>query len=105
MQRDVLASPHPHAQLQTIKSVQSSDALSIHPPAFPTQQHPDPQRPKPRARMGQIANAQPQRGLIFRAAASIPGGSAELRQPTGPQATDLKRLVKPGGQFSTACGP
>ena len=55
--------------------------------------------------MSQIANAQPQGGLILRAAPSIPGGATELRQPTGPQATDLKRLVKPGGQFSTACGP
>jgi len=55
--------------------------------------------------MSQIANAQPQGGLILRAAPSVPGGAAELRQPTGPQATDLKRLVKPGGQFSTACGP
>ena len=105
MQRDVLASSHTHAQLQTIKSVQSSDALSIHPPAFPTQQHPDPQRPKPWPGMSQIANAHPQRGLILRAAASIPGGTTELGQPTGPYATDLKGAVKPGGQFSATYGP
>jgi hypothetical protein len=96
---------HPHAQLQAIESVQSSDALSIHPPAFPTQQHPDLQIPKPGPGMSQIANAHPQRGLILRAAASVPGGPTELGEATGPQATDLKRLVKPGGQFSTACGP
>ncbi len=29
--------------------------------------------------MSQIANAQPQGGLILRAAPSIPGGAAELR--------------------------
>ena len=55
--------------------------------------------------MGQIANTQSQGGLVLRAAPSIPGGAAEWRQLTGPQATDLKRLVKPVGQFSTACGP
>jgi len=55
--------------------------------------------------MGQIANAHPQRGLIFRSAASVPRGPTELGEATGPQATDLKRPVKPGGQFSTACGP
>jgi len=71
VQRDVLASPHPHAQLHAIESVQSSDALPIHPPAFPTQHHPDPQIPQPGSGMSQIANAHPQRGLILRAAASI----------------------------------
>ena len=55
--------------------------------------------------MGQISNAYSQRGLILRAASSVPGGATELGQSTGPQATDLKRPVKPGGQFSTACGP
>ncbi len=55
--------------------------------------------------MCQITNAQSESRLILRSTPSIPGGTAELRQPTGPQATDLKRLVKPGGQFSTACGP
>jgi hypothetical protein len=55
--------------------------------------------------MSQIANAHPQRGLILRSASSIPGGATELDQPTGPQATDLKGVVKPGRQFSAACGP
>jgi len=105
MECDVLASPHPHAQLQAIESVQSSDAFPIHPPAFATQEHPNAQRPKSRARMGQIANTYPQGGLILRVASSIPGGATELGQPTGPHATDLKGAVKPGGQFSAACGP
>ena len=105
MQGDVLPAPHPHPQLQAIQSIQSSDALAIHRPALTPQQHPNPHVAKPRPGMSQIANTQPQGGLILRATPSIPGGAAELRQPTGPQATDLKRLVKPGGQFSTACGP
>jgi hypothetical protein len=104
MECDVLPPPHPHAQLQAIEPVQSSDAFPIHQPAFATQQHQDPQIPKPGPGMGQIANAHPQRGLILRSASSIPDGATELGQPTGPQATDLKRPVKPGGQFSTACG-
>jgi hypothetical protein len=105
MQRDMFPPSHPHAQLQAIEPVQSSDALPIHLPAFPTQEHPYAQIPKPRARMGQIANADPQRGLILRAAASIPRRPPQLRQAAGPQATDLKRPLKPGGQFSAACGP
>jgi len=55
--------------------------------------------------MSQIAHARPLRGLILRSASSIPGGATELGQPTGPHATDLKSAVKPGGQFSAACGP
>lgn len=55
--------------------------------------------------MGEITNANSQGGLILRSAASIPGGATELCEATGPQATDLKGPVKPGGQFSAACGP
>jgi len=105
MECDMLASPHPHAQGQVIEPVQSSNAFPIHLPALATQEHPDAQIPKTRARMGQIANPYPQRGLTLRAASSIPGGTTEPGQPTGPQATDLKRLLKPGGEFSAAGGP
>ena len=105
MQRDVLASPDPHTQLQAIESVQSSHALPIHLPAFATQEHPNAQRTKSRARRGQIANAYPQGGLIRGSTPPVPGGPTELCEATGPQATDLKRPLKPGGQFSTACGP
>jgi hypothetical protein len=97
VQRDVLASPDPHAQLQAVESVQSSDPLPIHPPALPPQQHLNALIAKPGPGMSPIANAHPQRGLIVRAASSIPGGPTELGQPTGPQATDLKGVVKPGG--------
>jgi hypothetical protein len=105
VQRDMLPPSHPHTQLQAIESVQSSDALPIHQPAFPTQQHPDPQIPKPGPGMGQIANPYPERRLIRGPTPSIPRRSPKLRQAAGPQATDLKRPVKPGSQFSTACGP
>ena len=105
MQRDMLSTPDPHAELQTLQSIEPSHPRAIHEPAFASSEHPDPQRSKPRAAMGQIANAHPQRGLIFRSAASVPRGPTELGEATGPQATDLKRPVKPGGQFSTACGP
>ncbi len=55
--------------------------------------------------MRQITNAKPESRLILGPTPAIPGGAAKLRQPTGPQATDLKRFMKPVGQFSTACGP
>jgi len=55
--------------------------------------------------MRQISNPYPQGGLIRGPTPPVPGGPTELGQSTGPQATDLKRPVKPGGQFSTACGP
>src|SRR5713101_1619153 len=69
--------------------------------AFAAQQHPDPQMSKPRPRVGELPDPQPQRGLIPRPTAAIPGRSTELRQPTGPrrlrQLEDenarLKRLV------------
>ncbi len=34
MQGDVFPSPHPHAELQPLKSIQPSDPLAIHEPAF-----------------------------------------------------------------------
>ena len=104
MECDVPASPHPHTNKQAIEPVEPSHPLAIHEPAFTTQEHPDPQRPKPRAGMSQISNAQPERRLILGPTASTPRGPTKLRQATGPQATDLKRPVKPGGQFATAGG-
>ena len=105
MQRDVLPPPDPHPQLQALQPIEPSHPFPIHPPAFATQEHPNAQRSKSRARMGQIANAYPQGGLIRGSTPPVPGGPTELCEATGPQATDLKRPLKPGGQFSTACGP
>ena len=78
MQRDVLPSPDAHAELQPIQAIQSSDSLAIHQPALSPQQHPDPLIAELRSGMGQIPNAEPEGRLIFRAAASIPGGSPKL---------------------------
>jgi hypothetical protein len=60
MQRDMLSTPDPHPQLQALQSIEPSHPFPIHPPAFATQEHPNAQRPKSRARLGQIANTYPQ---------------------------------------------
>ena len=78
MQRDMLSMPDLHAELQSLESIEPLHPLPIHPPALAPQEHPDAQSPKPRARMGQISNEHPQRGLIFRSASSVPRGSTEL---------------------------
>ena len=87
------------------RTIQPSNALAIHRPSFALQQHQNPQVSKPWTAMGKIADAYPQRGLILRPTAAIPGGPTELCQATGPQATHLKRLPKPLGEFPAACGP
>jgi transposase InsO family protein len=56
VQRDVLPPPDAHTELQSLKSIESSDTLAIHPPPFAAQQHPDAQGSKPRAGMGEVAN-------------------------------------------------
>src|SRR5260370_41829820 len=73
--------------------------------AFAAQQHPDPQMSKPRPRVGELPDPQPQRGLIPCPTAAIPGRSTELGQPTGPRTADLERPLNPSGQLSTARGP
>ncbi len=98
-------SPHPHTQLQAIESIEATDPLAVHEPALSSQQHPDALIPKSRSRMGQITNAHPQRRLILGPTPPIPGGPTKLRETAGPQATDLKGVLQPAGQFSTAGGP
>ena len=49
--------PDPHTQLQSVETIEPSYLFAIHPPSFPTQEHPDPQIPKSRPNMGQITNA------------------------------------------------
>src|SRR5512147_483749 len=105
MQRDVLPPPHAHPQLQSLQSIEPSYPLPIHEPAFAPQQHPDPQVAEPGSGVGQIANAEPETGLILRPTSSIPGGSTELRQPAGPRTPHLERGLKPLSQFPAADGP
>ena len=105
MQRDVLPPPDPHSELQPIQAIQSSDALAIDHPTLTPEQYPDPQVAKPRPRMRQIADAEPEGRLILHSTLSIPRGPSELGQATGPRTTHLKRPVKPLGQFPAAGGP
>lgn len=79
MQCDMFAPAHPHAELQAIQAIQPVDALPIdHPPLTP-EQHPDSHVAKPRAGLRQIADTQPQGGLIFGTALSVPRRPTELR--------------------------
>jgi hypothetical protein len=105
MEGDVLASPHPHMERQSLESIEPPYPFSIHQPAFMPQEHPDPQISKTWPRMDEIANPDPQGRLIPGLTPSIPSGPTELSKATGPKATNLKRPVNSGGQFSTACGP
>jgi hypothetical protein len=98
-------SPYPHAQLQAIESIESTDPLAVHEPALSSQQHPNALIPKSRSRMDQLTNAHPQRRLVLGPTPPIAGGPTQLRETTGPQATDLKGGLKPAGQFSTAGEP
>jgi hypothetical protein len=43
---------------------------------------------KPRPRVGELPNPQPQRRLVPRPTAAIPGRSTQLRQPTGPRTAE-----------------
>jgi hypothetical protein len=97
--------PDPHAQRQSFEPVQPAPAFPIHPPAFATQQHPDPQIPKPRARMGEIANPYPQRHVIRSPTPSISGRPTELRQAASPRAPHRKRRLQPLGPLAAAGGP
>src|SRR5262245_58283646 len=105
VQRHVLAPPDTHAELQPVEPIQPPHPLAVDRPAFAAQQHPDPQMSEPRPRVGELPDPQPQRGLIPRPTAAIPGRPTELRQPTGPRTADLERPLKPSDQLSTARGP
>jgi hypothetical protein len=55
--------------------------------------------------MGQIPNAEPEGRLILGATFSIPRGSPELSQPTGPRTAHREGVPKPVDQFPAAGGP
>ena len=100
MQRHVLAPPHPHPHLQPVQAVQPPHALLVHPPALPSQQDVNAQIPEPRPRHRQLANAEPEGGLIPRRAPPIPRGSCQPREPTRPGDRDLERLLDPARPLS-----
>ena len=105
MQRDVLPSADAHPQLQAFQPIQPSHTFSIYHPPLASQQHPDPQKAKPRPRVCELADAQPQRPLIAGVALAIPRRATELRQLTGPQHADAVGGQKPRGQLTSADGP
>ena len=105
MQAYIFSTPDPHAQLQSFEPVQPAYSFPIHPPAFATQQHPDPQMPKPRSRVGEISNPYLQRRVTLGPTSSIPGHSTELRQSAGSRTPNLKRRLKPLGDLAAAGGP
>jgi len=105
VQSHVLAATHAHADLQAVEPIEPTHPLVIHAPAFPPEQDPEAPVPEARPGVGEIANPQAQRGLIARPAAPIPRGATELREATGPHATDLERHLKPPGELPTAHRP
>lgn len=102
---DGLPLPHAPPQLHALQSIEPSYPLAAQRPALTPEQHPDAQIPKPRARMGEITNAEPETRLILGSTPSTPGCSTELCRPTGLQATGLEGVLKPTSQFSAAGGP
>src|SRR5215813_5212078 len=105
VQRNVLAPPDAHSDLQPVEPIEPADALAIHAPSLPAQHDPDSEVPKSRSRLGQLPDPKPEPGLIPRSTRPIPRRSTELGQPTGPRAADLKCHVKPSGQLPTTHGP
>jgi hypothetical protein len=61
MQGHVFAPPHAHPDLQAVEAIEPADALVIHPPTLPTQQHPDPLVAKPGPGVGELTNPRSQR--------------------------------------------
>ena len=79
MQRHRFPSPNPQAELEPFESLEATDPLPIHQPAFAPQEAPDSQIAKPRTGMRQITNPQAQSRLILGPTPAIPGGAPKLR--------------------------
>ena len=58
MQRDMLPAPYPHTQLQSVETIEPANPFAIHPPSFPTQEHPDPEIPKSWTALSDVPNPQ-----------------------------------------------
>ena len=92
MQRDVLAPPDPHPQLQAVQPIQPPHALLIHRPALAPQQHPDAREAEPRPRVRETPEcASRSAAWSFARDSAIPRRPTELRQMTGPHAADRRR--------------
>ncbi len=92
VQRGMLSRTHPRP-------------LAVDRPAFPAEEHQDPQIPEPRAQPGDLADAEPQRHLRIALASAIPRRATELRQLTGPHARDAVGGLYPPGRLAALCGP
>ena len=101
----MFASSHSHTDLQTFETIEPMDALAIDRPALSTQDDPDALGPKPRARHCDLADAQPERGLLLRAPWTVPRRPTELRQGTGPPNIRRERRLKPRRQRASLGGP
>lgn len=97
--------PVPEPVLKAGRYIPSSHPLPIHEPVFTPQQHPDPHVAEPWVSVGQIANAESKALLILRPSSSIPGGSTEVRKPTGPCTPYLQYDLKSLSQFPPAGEP
>ena len=97
MQRAMLATLDPPAELQALQSIEPSYPLSIHKPALAPQQHPDPQSAKPRPGVGEVPNAQPEARLIL-------GSTTDRPAHTAPGTwSETTRPVSGGGRASDFC--
>src|SRR5689334_10798953 len=105
MQGDVFAPADTHAELQAFQAIEPPYAFPIHHPSFSSQQHPDPQNAKARSRVGELTDAETQRRLIRSSRGSIPRGTTEVGQLTGPLHADAVGRLKPRSQLASADGP
>ena len=62
----VLAPPDPPSDLQAIEPVEPSDSLAIHALCLPAQQDPDAEVSKPRPRVRELPDPQPQCSALSR---------------------------------------
>lgn len=72
MQRHVLPSAQPIAQLQPLQAIQPPHPLLVDQPALPAEQHVEAQIPEARTGLREVADPEAERPLILRATAPIP---------------------------------
>lgn len=104
MERDILAVPHAHPQLQPIEPIQRAYPLAVQELALASEKDPNALMPKSGRGVRQIAIADPPGRMILGMAASMPRRATKLCQSTGPCTTHLKHRPKPLDQLSAAGG-